>query len=188
MKRFLACALLLAAVHRARAADELRLAPHLSFTDDSSSRFPIEGEHLDEAAVGGGRATVAFFGAAHCWNTNREAERLVALYPRFRDRVRFVVVDVARPSPAQRALMRAYYHDAIPSIAIFDPAGAVLYDEAGETSRQRGDTSRLAALIARAAGLVVPGGAASDADGDGSRPEQAGDHCDVVCRLPGHAP
>jgi hypothetical protein len=56
-------------------ADNPRLAPDLSFTDDSSSRFPIEGEHLEEADVGNGRATIALFGTAHCWNTNREAER-----------------------------------------------------------------------------------------------------------------
>src|SRR5262245_17313967 len=67
------------------AADKLRLAPNLSFTDDSSTDFPIRGDHLDEVKPRPGRATVLFFGASHCWNTNREAERLVALYPKYRD-------------------------------------------------------------------------------------------------------
>src|SRR5262249_25824789 len=67
------------------AADNLRLASGLSFTDDSSADFPIRGDHLEDAERRPGRATVMFFGASHCWNTNREAERLVALYPKYRD-------------------------------------------------------------------------------------------------------
>jgi hypothetical protein len=165
MKRFLARALLRAARHPALAADALRLAPGLSFTDDSSGRFPIEGEHMDEGVVAGGRARVAFFGAAHCCNTNREAERLVALYPRFRDRVRFVVVDVEHPSPAQRALMHAHYHDAIPAIAVFDPSGNVVYAESGETAPTRGDTSQLAAIIARGETVSEPVAAVNTTDG-----------------------
>src|SRR5437899_12997636 len=62
------------------AAENLELAPGLRFTDDSSNSFPIQGDHLGDAAFGKGRAAVAFFGASHCWNTNREAERLLALY------------------------------------------------------------------------------------------------------------
>jgi hypothetical protein len=73
----------------AHGADHLHLAPGLSFTDDSSDNFPIRGDHLDDAESPPGWATVMFFGAAHCWNTNREAERLVALYPKYQERVRF---------------------------------------------------------------------------------------------------
>lgn len=149
---FAASMAILLAGRLALAADDLRLAPGLSFTDDASSRFPIEGDHMDDATIGAGRATVVFFGAPHCWNTNREAERLVAVYPGFRDRVRFVVVDVGQPSAAQRPLMRTHYHDSIPTVVIFDPAGTVLYAEAGETARTRGDSTRLATLIARAIG------------------------------------
>ena len=83
-----------------RAADDLHLAPGLSFTDDSSDAFPIRGRHLADASTGDGKATIVFFGASNCWNTNREAERLVSLYPKYKDRVRFVVVDVAHPSDA----------------------------------------------------------------------------------------
>lgn len=139
----------------ARPADAdtgLRLAPGLSFTDDSSSDFPIQGADASDAQIGAGRATVIFFGASNCWNTNREAERLVALYPRFRDRVRFLVVDVAHPTPAQRALLKSHYRGAIPTLAIFDPQGKVTYAQAGETAGQRGDTNPLAQLIHRALG------------------------------------
>src|SRR5262249_15944620 len=52
-------------------ADNLQLAPVLSFTDDSGSAFPIRGDGLDDAESRPGRATVIFFGTSHCWNTNR---------------------------------------------------------------------------------------------------------------------
>jgi hypothetical protein len=38
--------------------------------------------------------TVIFFGIANCWNTAREAEPLVQLYPRYKDQIRFLVVDL----------------------------------------------------------------------------------------------
>lgn len=128
-------------------ADDLHLAPGLSFSDDSSASFPIAGEHLDDAVVGDGRATIAFFGTAHCWNTNREAERLVALYPKYRDRVRFVVVDVEHPSDDQRALIAQHYRGAIPTVVVLAPDGKVLYSRAGETAGTRGDTTKLDRLL-----------------------------------------
>jgi hypothetical protein len=134
------------------AAENLALAPGLSFTDDSSDRFPIQGDRLDDAEVGRGHAAIAFFGTAHCWNTNREAERLVALYPRFRDRVHFVVVDVDHPSDAQRALLAAHYRGYIPTLVVFGADGTIVYERAGETAAARGDTSALAALLEKAAG------------------------------------
>ena len=140
----------LTAASAAHGAEHLSLAPGLSFTDDSSDNFPIRGDHLDDAAVQPGRATVMFFGAAHCWNTNREAERLVALYPRYQDRVRFIIVDVNRPSPSQRALLQTHYGGAIPTLVIVARDGALLYAEAGETARTRGDTRALDSLISRA--------------------------------------
>ena len=131
----------------ARAASDLRLAPDLSFTDDSSSNFPIVGTSIADAAVAGDRATIMFFGTAHCWNTNREAERLVALYPTYRDRIDFVIVDLDHPSLAQRVLIAKYYRGAIPTITVIDRKGDVIYNRAGETASTRGDTSKLEALI-----------------------------------------
>jgi hypothetical protein len=75
-------------------ATDLKLAPDLSFSDDSSSNFPIEGKNLSDGSIVSDHATVIFFGTANCWNTAREAERLVQLYPRYKDRIRFVVVDL----------------------------------------------------------------------------------------------
>ena len=128
-------------------ATDLRLAPELSFSDDSSPNFPIEGKNLSDGAVATDHATVIFFGTANCWNTAREAERLVQLYPQYKDRIRFVVVDLRNPSLAQRALIARYYHGYIPTITVIDRNGNVLYDRAGETANERGDTSNLQKLL-----------------------------------------
>jgi hypothetical protein len=141
---------LLALTRMALAAENLSLAPDLSFTDDSSNSFPIQGDSLGDAEFGKGRAAVVFFGASHCWNTNREAERLVALYPKFRDRVSFIVVDVNHPSEAQRPLLKAHYQGYIPTLVVFAPDGTVLYARSGETADARGDSSALDALLSRA--------------------------------------
>ena len=129
------------------AASDLRLAPDLSYTDDSSSNFPIAGNSIGDATVASDRATIMFFGTAHCWNTNREAERLVALYTKYRDKVDFVIVDVNHPSPGQQPLIAKYYRGFIPTIAVIDRKGEVLYNRAGETAATRGDTSKLEALL-----------------------------------------
>lgn len=140
-----ACASLAPSV--ARAADDLHLAPNLSFTDDSSDAFPIRGRHLADATTGDGKATIVFFGASNCWNTNREAERLVSLYPKYKDRVRFVVVDVAHPSDAQKDLIAKHYKGAIPTVVVLAPDGSVVYGRSGETAATRGDAQPLAAII-----------------------------------------
>jgi len=143
----LLCALAMMAAGPAFAAGDLHLAPDLSFTDDSSSNFPIAGDSISDGAVANDRATIIFFGTAHCWNTNREAERLVALYPKYRDKIDFVIVDLDHPSLMQRPLIAKYYRGAIPTITVIDRKGDVLYDRAGETASSRGDTSNLDALL-----------------------------------------
>ena len=62
----------------AYAASDLKLAPRLSFDDDSSPNFPIQGLNLSEGSIARGQATVIFFGTSNCWNTAREADRLVS--------------------------------------------------------------------------------------------------------------
>jgi hypothetical protein len=131
----------------ARSADDLRLAPDLSFTDDSSSNFPIAGKNLATGTIASDRATILFFGTAHCWNTNREAERLVKLYPKYRGKIAFVIVDLDNVSDEQRPLVAKYYHGFIPTIAVLDSHGNLIYDRAGETASERSDTSYLDKLI-----------------------------------------
>jgi hypothetical protein len=130
-----------------RAASDLMLAPKLSLDDDSSPNFPIQGQNLSEGSIASGEATVVFFGTSNCWNTAREAERLVQLYPQFRDRIRFVIVDLNHVGPEQEGLVSRYYHGYIPTIAAIDSKGNVIYDRAGETASTRGDTSNLQRLL-----------------------------------------
>jgi hypothetical protein len=128
-------------------ARELTLAPDLSFTDDSSSNFPIRGKDLADGRIATDRPTAIFFGTSHCWNTNREAERFVALYAKEKDAVRFVVVDLEHPSADQKLLVSKLYAGFIPTVAFLDRTGTVVYDRAGETSGKRGDSSRLEELL-----------------------------------------
>ncbi len=131
----------------ALAASDLKLAPGLSFTDDSSSNFPIMGTELKDGEIARDRPTLIFFGTAHCWNTNREAERVVELYPRYRGLVSFVVVDLNDVSPEQRPLVAAYYRGYIPTLALFNFRGKLVYDKAGETAGSRADSSALETLL-----------------------------------------
>jgi hypothetical protein len=140
-------ALFLLDVRPAHAATDLMLAPNLSFTDDSSPNFPIEAKDLADATIASDLPTVVFFGTSNCWNTAREAQRLVALYPQYRERVHFVVVDLKRATPAQKQLAHQYYSGYIPTLAIFDKSGRLVYDRAGETASERGDTANLQKLI-----------------------------------------
>jgi hypothetical protein len=128
-------------------ATDLTLAPGLSFSDDSSPNFPIAGKNLSDGSIANDHATVIFFGTANCWNTAREAERLVQVYPQYKDKIHFVIVDLRNPSIAQRGLIARYYRGYIPTIAVIDSRGNVLYDRAGETASQRGDASNLQKLL-----------------------------------------
>jgi hypothetical protein len=136
-----------ACVPRAGAASGLKLSPNLSCDDDSSPNYPIQGDNLSEGSIASGEATVIFFGTSNCWNTSREAERLVKLYPQFRNRIHFVIVDLNNVAPEQQGWVSQYYHGYIPTITAIDSKGTVIYDRAGETASTRGDTSNLQRLL-----------------------------------------
>jgi len=91
-------------VSNAGAASDLNLALKLSFDDDSSPNFPIQGQNLANGSIASGEATVIFFGTSNCWNTAREAERLVKLYSQFHNRIQFVIVDLHNVAPAQEEI------------------------------------------------------------------------------------
>lgn len=126
------------------------LAPALSFTNDSSSNFPIRGENIGEGKIAVDRPTAIFFGKSHCWNTNREAERFVALFAKAKDAARFLVVDLDHVSAEQKALVAKFYRGYIPTLAFLDSSGKTIYSDAGETSNRRGDFSRLEELLEKA--------------------------------------
>ncbi|MEO8190450.1 MAG: hypothetical protein ABI682_08905 [Acidobacteriota bacterium] len=131
-------------------AEALTLAPDLSFTNDSSSNFPIRGRNLQDGRLAGDRPTAIFFGTSHCWNTNREAERFVALYAGAKDTARFLVVDLDHASADQKVLVSKFYRGSIPTLTFLDSTGRVVYNEAGETSGRRGDAARLNEILASA--------------------------------------
>lgn len=131
-------------------ATNLSLAPNLSFTDDSSSNFPIRGENLGDGRIASDRPTAIFFGTSHCWNTNREAERFVALFAKDREAVRFVVVDLEHPTREQKPLVSRLYRGYIPTLAILAASGKVVYNQSGETAARRGDTSGLEEILRKA--------------------------------------
>ena len=131
-------------------ARNLSLAPALSFTDDSSSNFPIRGENLGEGKIASDRPTAIFFGTSHCWNTNREAERFVAVAAKRKDAVRFLVVDLDHPTRDQKPLVSRFFHGYIPTLAVLDSAGKVVYNQSGETSSRRADTAGLEEILRKA--------------------------------------
>ena len=131
-----------------RSTSGLKLAPQLSFDDDSRlERDPRRGAS-PEGSIASGEASVIFFGTSNCSNTSREAERLVRLYPRFRNRIYFLIVDSQpRGARSEQALVSQYYHGYIPTITAIDSKGHVIYDRAGETASTHGDTSNLQRLL-----------------------------------------
>lgn len=131
-------------------ARNLSLAPDLSFTDDSSSNFPIRGENLGDGRIASDRPTAIFFGTSHCWNTNREAERFVAVAGRVKEAVRFLVVDLNHLARDQKVLVSRFYRGYIPTLAILDSSGKVIYNRSGETASQKGDTAGLEELLRKA--------------------------------------
>ena len=65
------------------------------------------------------------------------------LYEQYKDRVRFVIVDLDRSrSAAQKELEEKFYRGYIPHITILDKTGKAVYDSAGEV-----DESVLAGIL-----------------------------------------
>lgn len=69
------------------------------------------------------------------------------LYPQYRNRAHFVIVDLNKLARGQDQLVERYYHGYIPTIAVIDAQGKLLYDRAGETASIRRDTSNLQRLL-----------------------------------------
>jgi hypothetical protein len=78
---------------------------------------------VSDGGIASDRPTVIFFGTAHCWNTNREAERFVALYRKHRDGARFVVVDLSNPSGGAKAADREALQGLHPDSRLPRPQG-----------------------------------------------------------------
>jgi hypothetical protein len=137
-----ACALLTAAFSSSAllpgdAAENLKLAPGVSYTSDIGTVFPIAADKMDDVTVEPGRPALIFFGAPGDLNTNRQAKRVVQLYDKHRDNTKFIIVNVDNPSDAGRDLIRKYYPGYVPAQLLLDKSGTKVWSSVGEISRKK---------------------------------------------------
>jgi hypothetical protein len=120
-----------------KAAENLRLAPGVSFNSDLGTIFPIVGEKMDDFRVEAGRPALIFFGAPGDLNTARQAKRLVQLYSRHQDDTKFIIVNVDRPTDASKQLIMKYYPGYVPAQLLIDKSGKTIWSQVGEISRRK---------------------------------------------------
>jgi len=118
----------------APAAEDLKLRPGVSFTQDLDSGFPIVGKDMDDCKIPPGSAAIIFFGASGDLNTNRQAKRFVDLYRKINSKnLKYVVIDVDHPANDDaKALVKTYYRGYIPSEVLIDKSGKVAWNHDGE--------------------------------------------------------
>lgn len=120
------------------AAENLRLAPGISYNSDLGTTFPIAADKLDDFSLDATKPTLIFFGATGDLNTNRQARRLVELYKKEHSKSKFIVVNVDDPLNASaRRLIQAHYPGYVPAQLLIDPAGKVIWSQVGEVSRRK---------------------------------------------------
>ena len=120
----------------ARAADDLKLNPHLDYSSDSIDGSLITGDNL-QAGIEAGKPNYVIIYGEGCYNSKRQARRTVSLYEKYKGRVSFVIVDLDKPkSPAQQQLVRTYYGGSIPDLIILDAQGKPVYNQAGEQEEE----------------------------------------------------
>jgi hypothetical protein len=127
----------------ADAAENLRLREGLSYVHDLDKGFPILADKMDDVKLEQGKATLLFFGAAGDLNTNRQAKRVVELYKKYKDQLKFIIVDVDHVTAADsKQLIKNYYQGYIPQEVILDKQGKTFWTHIGEI-----DGSALAAQL-----------------------------------------
>src|SRR5271168_1119812 len=94
----------------APAAEDLKLRPGVSFTQDLDNGFPIVGKDMDDCKISPGSAAIIFFGASGDLNTNRQAKRFVDLYRKINAKdLKYVVIDVDHaPNDDAKNLVKTY--------------------------------------------------------------------------------
>lgn len=120
----------------ADAAENLKVLPGISFTQDDGPGFPIVGDKMDDCSIEPGKPTFIFFGAAKNMNTNRQAKRLCDLYKKNATTTKFIVIDVDNPlNEAGRQLMRKYYQNYVPAQLLLDANGKQVWSQVGEVQK-----------------------------------------------------
>ncbi len=124
-----------------RAADNLKLNQHLDYSSDSQDGPLITGDHLEDGASTGKPTYLIIYGEG-CFNSKRQARRTVELYEKYKDRVRFVVVDMDKPRSApQEDLVKRFYTGYIPHVTVLNRDGKIAYNASGEV--EEGEISKV---------------------------------------------
>jgi len=115
-------------------ADDLKLRPGVSLTQDIDSGFPITGTNLDDVKIQQGTPTIIFFGASGDLNTNRQAKRFVALYKKVAaQKMKFLVIDIDHPANEDaKSLIKSHYKGYIPLEVVLDKTGKKIWSHDGE--------------------------------------------------------
>lgn len=118
----------------APAAEDLKLRPGVSFTQDLDTGFPIVGKDMDDCKIPSGSAVLMFFGASGDLNTNRQAKRFVDLYRKINSKdLKYIVIDVDHaPNDDAKNLIKTYYRGYIPSEVLLDKSGKIVWNHDGE--------------------------------------------------------
>jgi len=115
-------------------AEDLKLRPGVSFTQDIDSGFPILASKIDDVSPATDTPTCIFFGASGDLNTNRQAKRLVDLYKKVEPKTaKFIILDVDHATTDDaKKLIKTYYKGYIPFEVILDKTGKTTWSQIGE--------------------------------------------------------
>ena len=117
----------------AKAAEDLRMRPGISFDQDIDSGFPITASKMDDVSLAADRINFIFMAASGDLNSARQSKRVVDLYKRYGKDVKFIILDVDRPVNDDAAkLIKKYYKGYIPLTIILTASGAVDLNHTGE--------------------------------------------------------
>jgi len=129
-----AMALLLVTPCLLAGAENLKINPHLDYSDHNRKQGPlITGDDMDSGVVKGMPNYIIFY-MEKCYNAKRQARITVHMYNKYRDIVHFVIVDVDQPMTEEmRMLRQKYCFKVIPHTTLLDRDGNVVFDYTGET-------------------------------------------------------
>ena len=86
------------------AATDLKLNPNLNYSSDSNDGPLITGKNMSEGTINKGKPTYVIFYHRECYNSKRQARRMVELYEKYNGRVDFIVVTWIHQDLASRVL------------------------------------------------------------------------------------
>lgn len=119
------------------AATDLKINPKLRYSSDTNDGPLITGKDLNSAKLSSDKPSYVIFYHRECYNSKRQAKRIVELYDKYKEKVNFVVIDLDQiRNNDQVKLKRKYYKNYIPHVTMISKGGSVLYDRAGEISTQ----------------------------------------------------